>query len=377
MMFSYSNIYPSGNMNRRRIFDLIYDSKQISRQGIARKLGLSLPTVNQHLDYLFKMNIIHEDGMIESQSVGRKAKAISVNQSVRIALGLDITEHHFSLVAVDIRGNVLARMHEEFAFSDRENCYADLANYTSEFIAKNDWPREAILGLGISLPAIVTEKGKFVEFGLLVDDAHDFYTKFGKYCDLPFTLYNDANAGGFSEIFSHKNTRRLVYLSICHSIGGAIIEGNQIIGGDNSRSGEFGHLILVPDGLKCHCGKRGCANAYCSPDVLAAYADGDLQLFFRRLEAGNPECVKAFDAYLDKLAILVQNIHTCFDCDIVIGGSIAQFSDFYLNRLRKIVQEKDYFCQNASEYLRVCFYPFDASSIGAALFFVADFLNSI
>ena len=46
-------------LNKNRIFRLIYNSDKISRQEIADRLGLSLPTVNQNLKMLM------EDGLIE------------------------------------------------------------------------------------------------------------------------------------------------------------------------------------------------------------------------------------------------------------------------------------------------------------------------
>ena len=45
-------------LNKNRIFRLIYNSDKISRQEIADRLGLSLPTVNQNLKMLM------EDGLI-------------------------------------------------------------------------------------------------------------------------------------------------------------------------------------------------------------------------------------------------------------------------------------------------------------------------
>lgn len=364
-------------MNRKRIFNLIFNEKKTSRQGIAYSLGLSLPTVNQHLDYLFKAKLIREDGYLESQTVGRKAVAISINPEARIALGIDITQNHISIVAVDMCGQVRATYHERYKFADQDACYRHLIGQVNQLIEENGWPREIILGIGVSLPAIITNNGTIVEYGLLVDSPEDFLNVFAKYCDLPCRLYNDANAGGFSEIYSHRNIKRMIYLSLCHSIGGAIIEDNQIVPGDNWIGGEFGHMTLVPNGLMCHCGKYGCANAYCSPDILAAHAGDDLQAFFRRLREKDPECERVFDAYLEYLAVLIHNIHTCFDCEVVIGGSLSQYADRYIDRLRKIVNDKDNFKKDSANYLRASFYPNNASSIGAALFFMEEFIQSI
>lgn len=38
--------------------------------------------------------------------------------------------------------------------------------------------------------------------------------------------------------------------------------------GDTFQAGELGHMILIPGGRRCYCGKQGCADAYLSPRAL-------------------------------------------------------------------------------------------------------------
>ena len=377
MNVQVQNAFEVKQPNRKRIFDLIFQAGKINRQSISSQLNLSLPTVNQYLDELFRADLIYKNGQIATMSVGRKAQAISINASARIALGMDITRHNVSIVAVDLCGHVLKSLHIRYTFRNTTDCYRFLGQQIVDFITSNYWPQDRILGLGISLPAIVTESGTQVGIGLLIDDPRDFYTRFAPYCQVPYRLYNDANAGGFSEIYARRNIKRMVYLSLCHSIGGAIIENNQIVNGDNWCAGEFGHMTLVPNGLKCHCGQKGCANSYCSPDVLAMHANNDLQLFFQQLSDGDAECTKVFDEYLEYLAIFIHNIQICFDCDIIIGGTMGQYIHLYIDKLYKMVQKMEHFKLGNSEYLKPCFYPFDAASIGAALFFIDGFVKDI
>lgn len=37
--------------------------------------------------------------------------------------------------------------------------------------------------------------------------------------------------------------------------------------GDTFQAGELGHMILIPGGRRCYCGKQGCADAYLSPEL--------------------------------------------------------------------------------------------------------------
>ena len=370
-------IFDKKQINRNRIFKLILKANKTSRQALAHNLGLSLPTINQYLEHLFAANLIAEEGQISSGNVGRKAKAITVNGMARIAIGLDITQYHLTLVAVSLCGHVLNSVKERFMFANTESSYIYINERLNCFIEENEWSKDSILGVGITLPAIITRNGTYVEKAELLNGAKNFYERFGKYCTYPYRLYNDSNAGGFSEIYARRNIHRIVYLSLSHSVGGTIIEDDQIIEGDNYRSGEFGHTILVPNGIRCHCGQHGCANGYCSPDVLSVLTEGSLDLFFSRLKEKDPVCEKAFDEYLDYLAILIHNIRMCFDCDIVIGGGMGRYTSLFMDELREKTRVLDSFDVSHADYIKCCHYPMAASAVGAALFYIDAFISEI
>lgn len=370
-------VFDTKQPNRNRIFRLIMSRGKISRQSIAGALRLSLPTVNQYLEHLFEAGLVQESGTVNSAAVGRKAKAISINPVSRIALGLDITQHHISLVAVDLCGHVLHSLNEQYVFTDSPADYEHLGMRVNSFIQENRWDEATILGLGITLPAIVSGNGTVVETAKLLGGATNFHKLIGQQISLPYRLYNDANAGGFSELYARRGAKRLIYLSLSHSIGGALIENNQIVEGDNCRGGEFGHMKLEPKGELCHCGQRGCANCYCSPDVLSAITGDDLQLFFQKLSERDPTCLDAFDRFLDYLAIFLHNIRMCFDCDIVLGGGMGQYVNQYIDMLRDRVRAIDSFDNTNADYLKSCFYPLNASAVGGALFFIDGFIHNI
>ena len=58
--------------------------------------------------------------------------------------------------------------------------------------------------------------------------------------------------------------------------------------GRESEAGEFGHMILVPEGKQCYCGKLGCADAYCAASALTNETYQTLEQFMKCLEKGKP-----------------------------------------------------------------------------------------
>ena len=96
-------------LNKNRIFRLIYNSDKISRQEIADRLGLSLPTVNQNLKMLM------EDGLIEyvgnfTSTGGRRAQAITISNNARKAISVNIKADYINVDVVGLKGQIIYSM---------------------------------------------------------------------------------------------------------------------------------------------------------------------------------------------------------------------------------------------------------------------------
>lgn len=98
-------------------------------------------------------------------------------------------------------------------------------------------------------------------------------------------LANDANAGGLGEALfgAARKARSLLYVNVGTGIGGAIVLEGRIHTGATSTAGEIGHCVLLPDGPKCTCGKRGCLEALSSGTALERRAKESLA------QAGGPD----------------------------------------------------------------------------------------
>ena len=55
-------------------------------------------------------------------------------------------------------------------------------------------------------------------------------------------------------------------------IGGGIVIDGEVQRGRCGMAGEFGHMVVVPDGRRCECGNRGCLEQYASGNVLGREA---------------------------------------------------------------------------------------------------------
>ena len=362
-------------INRNNIYKLVYSEGKISKAEIAGRLGISFPTVTQNLKELMEEGLVMEKGSFESTG-GRKAKGICVVADARKALGVDITKNHISVVLVDLKGEITHSVRRRIPFEDSEDYYKKLGELIRELLEESGTLREAILGVGIAVPAIVSADRKTIEFVVLANIPRDLHAKVTPHIPFHCTIYNDSNAGGFAEKWRTGQMENMVYLSLSNSVGGAVFSRSEIVTGENQRGGEFGHMLLVPGGRQCYCGKKGCMDAYCAAHLLSDKVDGNLASFFEHLDKGEEEFVKAWEEYLEYLSVAVHNIRMCFDYEIVLGGYLGQYIGPRMERLRELLQEKNMFEEKA-DYVRACHYTMEAAAVGSALYYIEPFIKNI
>lgn len=372
-------VSPSSNMdvkrrNRANTLRCILASERVSQMELTQRLALSWPTILQNVKELMALGLIREDGVYESTG-GRKAKAYAPVRDAKAAVGVDLTRDHVSIVLVDLNGRLLQQAKGVLRFSKEDVYMRYLGGLVQRFVEAHG-VGDKILGVGISLPGIVDE-GR----GLL-RDSHTLELRnvplelFSSHVAWPCRFLNDANAAGLAEAYGNSGAGDLVYLSLGDSVGGAILRDGALYMGSRLRAGEFGHNTLVPDGRRCYCGRDGCLNAYCSAKILSDHADGSLSAFFEGLQAGDIEKRQIWREYLEYLAVAVNNLHTSFDCDVIVGGEVGAYLRDFGELLRALLAERNTFGPDAS-YLKDCRYPEEASAVGAALTQVEGFLQSL
>lgn len=361
--------------NRVHTLRCIFSHERISQPELAQELGLSWPTVLQNVKELTALGLIQDVGCYESTG-GRKARAFAPVNDAKAAVGVDITAQHIDIVLADLSGQMLSYKQEVKPFTLTDAYSRELANLVEVFIQETKYPKEKILGVGISLPGIINADETVLEYSHALG-LHNVETKqFSKYIPYTCRFMNDANAAGFAEFCRKKGIQTAVYLSLSDSIGGAILRNGSLYMGDNLRAGEFGHMALVPDGNLCYCGKRGCLDAYCSAKVLSQHTDGNLQKFFEQLHTDNIELQKVWETYLNHLSVAVNNLRMAFDCDVIVGGYVGGLLGEYVNELRERLAQRNTFESNAA-YLKTCQYKLGASAMGTALLQIEQFLSQV
>ena len=363
-------------LNKNRIFRLIYNSDKISRQEIADQLGLSLPTVNQNLKMLM------EDGLIEyvgnfTSTGGRRAQAITINNNARKAISVNIKADYINVDVVGLKGQIIYSMAVKAHFS-KSSAYieklTDAVRHAVDYVGAD---ADDILGVGITVPGILDdEKQILISAPPLKAKNYDF-TRLISAIDYPVVVMNDARAEAYAgHWFNGKPEDEKIYIMLGEGVGGAYINASAIRNGVHNRGGEFGHMVIHPGGKQCLCGKKGCFEAYVSEKVLSSELDMTLDNFFELAAQGNKNNSDVLDEYMDNLALGINNIYTMMDCDIVLGGTVAPYLKQYDDSIKERLVN-DYSFDTDADYLRISDGGGRKSGLGAALSFVARFIDGV
>lgn len=161
--------------------------------------------------------------------------------------------------------------------------------------------------------------------------------------DVPVFVDNDANAALLGEhwLGAARGCDSVVMLTLGTGVGGANMFGGRLARGATWNGGEWGHVILVPDGLACNCGNRGCAEQYLSGGALTRATRAAVSPSIRHgsevwalCRQGLEPAAAVVHGFLEMLALFLYNIHTGINPErVVIGGGVVESWDAFRDAL--------------------------------------------
>lgn len=355
------------NLTKTKLINYILNHPVTSKTELAKELNLSMPTVLTNVNELIAKGVIAELGEYESTG-GRKAKSIGINKSYARAMGMMITANHLEMVIVNLGYEVEKTKRIRLKFFPDFAYYEKLAEQVKIFLDEYS-PEKKILGIGVAIPGIIDQKEQIVikSHALQLENYSLHFLR--QTLNLPVYFENDANAAMLAE--NTQKYQNAIYLSLNHTLGGAFCIDGQLVRGQNQKAGEFGHMILVPEGRKCYCGKIGCADAYCAASVLTNDNQISLDTFIEQVRTGNKLANDKWETYLEHLAILISNLRMAYDMDIILGGDVGGVLTDYMIPLSQKVMAYNGFDHDIS-YLKKCSYAKEASAVGAAKHFLQE-----
>ena len=364
-------------INRSKIYQYIYRSKLTSKLQIVQDLQMGLSTVSQNLNLLENEGLIEKNGYFDSTG-GRKANAIQIVSDFRISIGVGILKNMFHITAIDLYGNTVYTDTIPLTYSNTAAYYQQLTDKVKDFIEKNQYPEDKILGVSIATQGITSPDNTTVIYGNIMNNTGMRLKDFSRHLPYPCHLEHDSKSAAFLELWNHPELDSAVVLLLNRNLGGAIITNHQIHQGRSMHSGTIEHICVNPDGPLCYCGNRGCLETYCSANSLEQASGMTIKEFFPLLrEKKSPQLIQIWEDYLKHLAFAMKNLNLVIDAPIIISGYLAPYfteddTDYLLRQINSMtpfeLKEEQILVGTHGQY---------TPAIGAALFYVKEFIQSV
>ena len=309
-------------------------------------------------------------------------------------IGVDLGGTNISAGVIDDKLEIIGRGKlKTNCPREAELILADFAKAVELAAADAGIGMKDVVSIGIGTPGSVNKTTGYIEYANNLD-FDKVPAKQILEARLKKTVYldNDANCAALGEAVAGvgRGVSSFVAITLGTGVGSGIVLDGKIVTGVNDGAGEMGHMVIVADGERCTCGRRGCWERYASATALiqqtkdAMHHDMDSKMWelvggdinrvsgrtsFDAMRAGDKTAKKVVDKYIFYLAVGIINIVNALQPEIIcIGGGIGHEKENLLVPLRKYVARERYsiHADRQTEILSAQLGN-DAGIIGAAL----------
>ena len=248
----------------------------------------------------------------------------------------------------------------------------DIAQAVKAKMAEKKLVKEQIIGLGMGLPAPVTEDGIVQNTANLGWGYKEVTRELEELLDgMKVIPGNDANVAALGEMWKgggkgHKNG---IMVTLGTGVGGGIIVDGKCLVGAHGAGGEIGHLCVnYQETETCGCGKKGCLEQYASatgitrlanmrlakdekPSTLRNVAEMSAKEVFDAVKAGDEVAIEIATEFGKYLGHALANLAAaCDPAVIVIGGGVSKAGEVLLDYIKDPFKEMAFFADKDTEF---------------------------
>ena len=208
---------------------------------------------------------------------------------------------------------------------------------------------DEIAAVGFGIPSPIDQRtGRARQaVNIPLDSSIDFRSRMAGRFGRPVGIENDANAATYGEFHfgAGREVDTMVMLTLGTGCGGGAVVDRRLFRG----WAEFGHMVIVYDGIPCQgtCTGRGHLEPYVTGVAATKLAQEefgpavDAHRLVRLASEGEPRAVEILDGIGRHLGAGIGSLVNIFDPElVVIGGGFAAAGDFILDPAREIVSRE-------------------------------------
>jgi glucokinase len=189
-----------------------------------------------------------------------------VVRHVDLTIGVDVGGTKIAAGVVDPAGVVIDDVRVSTPATTAEAVEAGIITAVAQLSDKHP-----VTAVGVAIAGLVDERRARLRFAPnLPMEERPLREILGSATGLPVVVENDANAAAWGEyrFGGGRGSRDMILLTVGTGLGGGIVLDDRLLRGAFGIAGEVGHVRLVPQGLACGCGSRGCWEQYASGSAL-------------------------------------------------------------------------------------------------------------
>ncbi len=302
-----------------------------------------------------------------------------------VTIGVDVGGSKIAAGAVAEDGTILEEQRRETPARDTAATRQAIVDLVKELSSRHD-----VEAVGIGAAGFVGKDRSTVLFAPnLAWRDEPLGTSVQEQVGVPVVVENDVNAAAWGEFRfgAGEDVDDLLMVAVGTGIGGGVVVDGELLRGSFGVAAEIGHLRVMPQGLPCGCGQRGCWEQYGSGRALVREArsrvwDGDPLL---ELAGGDPTRItgpmitkeaKSGDALCMSLLVDlgrwlgegIASLAAVLDPGVVvIGGGVSEAGAMLLPPVRKAVDDNLSAADNRPHLeLRLATLGNEAGMVGAA-----------
>jgi glucokinase len=193
----------------------------------------------------------------------------------KLAIGADVGGTYSKIILADEAGRILADTQIETQASRGPKKFLRRLADAAISLQRQSGLRAKAIGLGIA-GDVDSEAGK-LRFSPNLKPFSGFPLRrtLQSYLHLRTAVENDANAAAWGAFVCELKRRPLnmACVTLGTGVGGGLVLNRKLFRGSTGSGGEIGHMCVEADGALCHCGARGCLEAYMGSYGLTGAAE--------------------------------------------------------------------------------------------------------
>lgn len=351
--------------NTLKVFNTLKKTEYSSRKDLCRVTGLSWGSVSSITNELLDKHILI--AAKKPSSGGRPAEVLTLNPSFCFLLGIDINSVGLNFTLINLQCKTVLSENVSIESSDKNELLSLLFNETKKILSQS----KNVIAINLSMQGKINRdsgvsiRTNFFKNWNNVPLVDLFKNKFS----IPTYLYHDPDCLLYYHMLhdsrlSDKKNGFVIRLD--NGIGMARLLNGSLHNADATTSYEFGHIIAVPNGKPCLCGKKGCLETYASlRGMKQVYAEngGKSDLFLFKLKENEILAKNILKNAINLLGVSIANLFTLSSPEfILLYGAMLDISEDFFSDIKQVVKSNSN-CGN----LLLAKYEREAPAIGACL----------